>query len=40
MDQKFEQELRTFSTNTNYQEEYNEEADNNINDEPSHFHDF
>lgn len=40
MDQKFDQELKTFSTDTGYYEEYNEEANDNINEEPSHFHDF
>ena len=40
MDQKSDQELKTFSTDTSYYEEYNEEAVDNINDEPSHFHNF
>ena len=40
MDQKSNQELKTFSTDTSYCEEYNKEANDNINNKPSHFHDF
>ena len=40
MDQKSNQELKTFSTDTSYCEECNKEANDNINNKPSHFHDF
>ena len=40
MDQKYDQELKALQRDTDYQEEYNKEADDNISGKPSHFHDF
>ena len=40
MDEKYNQELKNFSIASDYQEQYNNTAYNNINGEPSYSQDF
>ena len=40
MDKKYDQELRNFSTTSDYQKQYDKEAYNNIDSEPSYSQDF
>ena len=40
MDRKYNQELQNFSIASNYQEQYDDTAYNNVNGEPSYSQDF